>query len=160
MKQQSGFVIVLISKGNEVGSRPEIYSTGCYVEIIDWQALSGGLLGITVKAMHRVHLSSCSARDDGLLLAEAEPFITGLDNTHALPEAYRVLADTLEKLLDHPFAQQYKNRIDFNNAADVCYRLAELLPVNNRQKQHLLETETAQHMLDQLTAYINALQAY
>lgn len=158
MKQQSGFVIVLISEGNEVGSRPEIYSTGCYVEIIDWEALAGGLLGITVKGIHRVRLCNCSVRDDGLLLADAETFISDLDNAQVLPENYRLLADTLNQLLEHPFAQQYKDRIDFHDAADVCYRLAELLPVSNRQKQRLLEAETAEYMFYHLTTYINTLQ--
>jgi Lon protease-like protein len=36
MKQQNGFVTVLISEGKEVRKTPHIYSTGCYVEGIDW----------------------------------------------------------------------------------------------------------------------------
>lgn len=158
MKQQTGFVIVLISEGNEVGKTPQIYCTGCYVEIIDWQSLDGGLLGISVQAKYRVRLSNSTVRDDGLLLAEATPIATPLDNMHDLPEAFDSLADTLKQLLNHPFAQHYKDRINFSDAADICYRLSELLPISNRHKQQLLETETIEQMLDLLSLHINALQ--
>lgn len=158
MKQQTGFVIVLISEGKEVGSTPQIYCTGCYVEIIDWESLSNGLLGITIQAKYRVHLTNSAVRDDGLLLAEATQVNSSLEQNSALPDAYKPLAETLKQLLNHPFAQRYKDKVDFNNSADICYRLSELLPISNKQKQLLLETETSQQMLDMLALHINALQ--
>ena len=158
MKQQTGFVTVLISEGKEVGATPQIYCTGCYVEIIDWEALENGLLGISVQAKYRAHLSNSSVRDDGLLLAEVSPVKSNLDDNPALPEIFKPLPDTLEHLLNHPFARHYKDKIDFNNTADICYRLGELLPISNKQKQLLLETETTEQMLDQLALHINALQ--
>jgi len=158
MKQQTGFVTVLISEGKEVGAAPKIYSTGCYVEIIDWESLEGGLLGISIQAKYRVRLSNSSVRDDGLLLAEASPIKSTLDENPTMPEVFRSLSDTLKELLNHPFAERYKNRVDFDNMADICYRLSELLPISNKQKQLLLETETAEQMLDQLALHINALQ--
>ena len=158
MKQQTGFVIVLISDGKEVGSAPQIYSTGCYVEIIDWESLPNGLLGITIEAKHRVQLSNSSVRDDGLLLAEAQAIHSTLEQNPALPETFKPLADTLVQLLNHPFAAPYKDKVDFNNTEEVCYRLSELLPISNKQKQLLLETETTEQILDMLALHINALQ--
>jgi Lon protease-like protein len=158
MKQQTGFVIVLISEGKEVGDTPQIYNAGCFVEIVDWQSLENGLLGITIEAKHRVRLSNNSVRDDGLLLAEITPLESTLDTDIPLPEAFESLSDTLKQLLNHPFAQQYKDKIDFNNTADICYRLSELLPISNKQKQLLLEINTIEKMLDQLELYIKTLQ--
>ena len=158
MKQQTGFVIVLISEGKEVGAAPQIYCTGCYVEVIDWESLPNGLLGISIQAKYRVRLSNSTVRDDGLLLAEATPFESTLDNDPPLPKAFAPLSDTLKQLLNHPFAQQYKDKVDFSSTADICYRLSELLPISNKQKQLLLETETTEQMLDQLALHINALQ--
>ena len=158
MKQQTGFVTVLISEGKEVGATPQIYCTGCYVEIIDWESLENGLLGISVQAKYRAHLSNSSVRDDGLLLAEVSAIESTLDENPVLPKAFKPLSDTLEQLLNHPFAERYKNKVDFNNTADICYRLGELLPISNKQKQLLLETETTEQMLDQLALHINALQ--
>jgi hypothetical protein len=158
MKQQTGFVTVLISEGKEVSDTPQIVSTGCYVDIIDWDALSNGLLGISIQAKHRVRLTNSSVRDDGLLLAEANPVKSILDNNLPLPDAIKPLLETLKQLLNHPFAVQYKDSIDFNNAADVCFRLSELLPISNKHKQLLLETENIEQMLDQLVLHINSLQ--
>lgn len=159
MKQQTGFVTVLISEGKEVGVAPQIYCTGCYVEIVDWESLENGLLGISVQAKYRAHLSHSTVRDDGLLLAEISPVKSTLDDNLILPKVFKPLADTLKELLAHPFAEQYKNKVDFNNTADICYRLSELLPISNKQKQLLLESETTEQMLDQLALHINALQA-
>lgn len=158
MKQQTGFVTVLISEGKEVGATPQIYCTGCYVEIIDWESLENGLLGISVQAKYRARLSHSSVRDDGLLFAEVSPVESTLDDNPVLPKAFKPLPDTLKQLLNHPFAKQYENNVDFNNTADICYRLGELLPISNKQKQLLLETETTEQMLDQLALHINALQ--
>ncbi len=158
MKQQTGFVTVLISQGKEVGAAPKIYCVGCYVEIIDWEALANGLLGISVQAKYRVRLSNSSVRDDGLLLAEATPFESMPDIKPPLPEVFGAFADTLKQLLNHPFALRYKDKVDFNNANDICYRLSELLPISNKQKQLLLESETIEQILDQLALHINALQ--
>ena len=159
MKQQTGFVTVLISEGKEVGGTPQIYRIGCYVDITDWDALPNGLLGINIQAKHRVQLSNSSVKDDGLLLAEASAIKSTLDNNPPLPEEFKPLPETLKQLLNHPFAAQYKDKVDFTNTADICYRLSELLPISNKQKQLLLETETTEQMLDQLALYINALQA-
>jgi len=158
MKQQTGFVTVLISEGKEVGAAPKIYCTGCYVEIIDWESLPNGLLGISIQAKHRVRLSNSSVRDDGLLLAKASPIESTLDKNPPMPQAFKPLPDTLKQLLEHPFAAHYRDNVDFNNTADICYRLSELLPISNKQKQLLLESETAEQMLDQLALHINALQ--
>lgn len=158
MKQQTGFVTVLISEGKEVGATPQIYRIGCYVEIIDWESLENGLLGITIMAKYRAQLSSSSVRDDGLLLAEVTQLNSTLDDNAILPGAFKPLSDTLEQLLHHPFADRYRGKVDFDNTADICYRLGELLPISNKEKQLLLETETTEQMLDQLALHINALQ--
>jgi uncharacterized protein len=158
MKQETGFVTVLISEGKEVGATPQIYQIGSYVEIIDWQSLQNGLLGISIQSKHRVRLANCSVRDDGLLLAETTVFESTLDQNLPLPEGFKPLADTLKQLLEHPYAQHYKTTVDFSSTTDICYRLSELLPISNKQKQLLLETDSTQQMLDMLALHINALQ--
>lgn len=158
MKQQTGFVMVLISEGKEVGATPQIYRVGCYVEIIDWSSLANGLLGITIQAKHRVRLTNSSVRDDGLLFAETTPFESDLDEQVPLADTFEALATTLKQLLNHPYAQHYKGKINFDKATDVCFHLSELLPISNRQKQLLLESDNIEQMLDQLTLHIDTLQ--
>ena len=149
---------MLISEGKEVASTPQIYRTGCYVEIIDWESLPNGLLGISIQAKHRVRLSNSSVRDDGLLLADTTTIESTLDASPKMPEGFKPLTETLKQLLNHPFAERYQGKVNFDDTADICYRLAELLPVSNKEKQLLLESETAEQMLDQLALHINRLQ--
>lgn len=159
MKAGTGFVIVLIDEGKEVGDTPSIYRVGCYVEIIDWDNLPNGLLGISIKAKHRVKLGASSVRDDGLMMAETSILQKSIDTQKIeLPEGFKPLAETLKQLLQHPFAERYRNKVDFNCSADICYRLAELLPIELKQKQLLLESETSQELLDHIAIHINSLQ--
>lgn len=160
MKQHTGFVTVLISEGQEVGAAPQIFSVGCYVEIIDWESLPNGLLGVTIQGRQRARLSNSSVRDDGLMFAEMEEIKSDLElQPRPLPPLFEPLSDTLRELLNHPFADRYRNGVDYDNQADICFRLSELLPINNRQKQLLLESETSQQLRDQLALHINALQS-
>ena len=52
LKTQSGFGIVLINSGTEVaktGQKLDIHRTGTYCEVVDWNQLPNGLLGITAE---------------------------------------------------------------------------------------------------------------
>jgi Lon protease-like protein len=158
MKQQTGFVTVLISAGKEVGETPQIYRVGCYVDIVDWQSLPNGLLGITIQARYRVRLSDSSVRDDGLLFAETTSLETAFDDSLQLPQGFEPLSATLQQLLKHPYAQRYEGTVNFDKASDICFRLSELLPISNKHKQLLLESDDIVQMLDQLALHINALQ--
>lgn len=161
LREEHGFVTVLISEGKEVGDQPKIYNFGCYVEIIDWDTLDNGLLGITIEARHRVRLSHPGVKDDGLLLAKSEPVdkIDGTtENFIPLPDKFNHLADTLAQLLQHPHAAQYSAAINFKSASDVCYRLGELLPISNERKQFLLEVPSIEELLAQIHLQIQQLQ--
>ncbi len=162
LREQNGFVTVLISDGKEVGGTPKIYSTGCYVDIIDWETLENGLLGITIEARYRVNLTDPGVKDNGLLTAEATE-IESPGNRQArteiiLPEHASYLAETLQQLLQHPFTEKQYDDIDFKSAHQVCYRLCELLPINNEQKQILLEVPSINELIDQVSIQINTLQ--
>lgn len=158
MREQYGFVTVLISEGNEVGSAPRIYQTGCYVEITDFESLPNGLLGITIEAKYRVRLSQSGVRDSGLLMAEATPIEAPEGDKHPLPADYQHLTETLQELLQHPYAEQLATEVDFDDARSVCYRLCELLPLSSAQKQLLLEVPSIEELLDQVCVQIKSLQ--
>ena len=52
LRDGSGFGIVLIETGSEVartGQKLDIHRTGTYCEVVDWNQLPNGLLGITVE---------------------------------------------------------------------------------------------------------------
>jgi uncharacterized protein len=158
LRDNHGFVVVLISEGNEVGAAPEIYKTGIYANIIDWETLDNGLLGITIEARYRVRVSSPGAQDDGLLTGNIRGLIDLNDET---PDAITLLNDLVETLIaleNHPYIEQQNISIDYDNASEVCYRLSQLLPVDMLVKQSLLEIDETAQRAQRLRELIKKLQ--
>lgn len=157
LKNEHGFVIALISEGKEVADTPEIFNTGTYATIIDWQQLENTLLGITVKGMHRVTISDVSPDSQGLLHANTHEIYTNGHNATEIPAAFHKLRDILQQLASHPFITETYGHIDYSSATDVCNRLSELLPITNSQKQELLESPSIPSQIQKLNSIINSL---
>lgn len=157
MKKEHGFVVILINSGKEVNDVPEIYRIGTYTNIIDWQSLDNGLLGITIQGIHRVQHHGVTAQRDGLLVGQTKQLENCDDKTITLNSEHGELVKTLQELSKHPFvAQRYLN-IDYSSASSVCNRLSELLPIPNRLKQELLETLDINHHIKKLQTIIRQL---
>ena len=58
LKEDRGFVVVLLQEGGEAGRTAAFYDIGTYVRIIDFQQLENGLLGITVEGESKVSVVS------------------------------------------------------------------------------------------------------
>ena len=158
LRDNHGFVVILISSGKEVGDAPETYSIGTHVEIIDWETLDNGLFGITIKATHRVRVTNPSVQDDGLMTGEIETLSSneGSDSTDALQIAD--LVDILKQLEQHPYIEQQPMETDYTSTQDVCYKLSQLLPLDPLIKQSLLEIDSSAEKIDRLRDLINRLQ--
>jgi len=157
MKNELGFVVVLISSGKEVNDAPEIHRIGTYVKIIDWESLDNGLLGITIQGVRRVQLQSTSAKDDGLLVGRVIELGSCDEQSVVLNNKYDDLIKTLQQLSKHPFVAQRYSSIDFSSAHTVCNRLSEFLPISNLVKQELLETLDIEFQIEKLQAIIDGL---
>lgn len=159
LQNERGFVVVLISAGKEVGERPEVFSVGCYVDIVDWESLDNGLLGITIQGRHRVQISQPCAQDDGLLTAQVKRLHSEITNEAMLLEEYPDLIDTLKHLEQHPFITSQNMQFDYNDCTDVCNKLSYLLPASNQMKQSLLEIDSLAQRMQMLRTAIAQLQA-
>ncbi len=155
LRENTGFVVVLIESGKEVGDTPKIFRLGTKVFISDWRTLENGLLGITVTATQRVRIGSPRARDDGLLTANVRPLPDASPDAQLLQE-YSELRDTLKALLAHPLHQRLA--VDLDNSVAVFNALAWLLPIHAQAKQHLLEIHDQRELCRQLRAAIVQLQ--
>jgi len=158
MRDQHGFVVILISAGKEVGDTPETYSIGTYVDIVDWEMLENGLFGVTIAARRRVRVTNPCAQDDGLMTGEIEalPFSdeAKIDAVTRIPD----LIDTLKQLEQHPYAEQQAVDTDYSSAQDVCHKLSQLLPLDPLVKQTLLETDSTEEKIDRLRDLIQRIQ--
>lgn len=158
LRDNHGFVVILISAGKEVGDTPETYSIGSYVDIVDWEMLENGLFGITIEARHRVRVTNPSALDDGLMTGDIEtlpqPDETDAENLAPIPD----LVDTLKLLEQHPYIEKQAMQIDYSSVQDICYKLSQLLPVDPLIKQSLLEINDTSEKIDRLRDLIQRMQ--
>ena len=158
LRDNHGFVVILINAGKEVGDTPKTYSIGSYVDIIDWKMLENGLFGITIEAKYRVRVTHPSAQDDGLMTGEIEKLpLSDQAETDYIGQIAD-LVDTLKLLERHPYIEKQAMEIDYTSAQDVCDKLSQLLPLDPLIKQGLLETDTTAEKIDRLRDLIQQLQ--
>ncbi len=146
LKEESGFGVILIREGSEVGTGAMTFEVGTLGHIRYWNKRNDGLLGITVLGEQRFRVSSTEEKSDGLMVAEAE--LIANEQDAALPARHRGMAELLQGImeqLDHPYINLQK---DYGSASWVGSRLAELLPIGSAQKQYCLQMSDPVERLD------------
>lgn len=155
LKEDRGFVIVLLREGLETSTTVAFYDIGTYVRIIDFQQLDNGLLGITVEGEAKVAVSRCWQEDDGLNMGDVEYLLAECSAT--IPDEYAELPDVLRALCRHPVVNDLDMAVDFEDARDVGWRLTELLPIDTRDKQRLAELQDPVDRLRRLQELLDSL---
>jgi len=152
----SHFGVCLIGN-HEDGNRPANHMrVGTTAEICDFSTLEDGLLGITALGRRKFIVRKTRMRDNGLLMAEVDT----LDEPDAVevPDEYALLA-----MIAGRFMEQLGHRYptfqpaQLQDAGWVGYRLAELLPLDNREKQALLQISDP---LERLQILVEALPRF
>jgi hypothetical protein len=154
MSENHGFVVVL--KNNE-STDFGISKKGTYVEIIDFNNLPNGLLGITVKSENKVSIKNIYQLEDGLHIAEIKPEIDPEVDNQALIAEYPEIINILSQLIKHPKINELPIKVDFNSADSIAYHLAGLIPLSMSQRQSLLEAFDASQRLSILSKYIEKI---
>jgi len=148
---------VCLVNDSEKTNRPATHlRVGTTASIYDFSTLDDGLLGIAARGEEKFLIQTTSMRDNGLLMAEVET----LSDTGPLelPEEYSVLS-----LIAGRFMEQLgANYPDFQpqqlqDAYWVGYRLSELLPLENNEKQTLLQITDP---LDRLLVLLEVLPRF
>ncbi len=153
----SGFGVCLILEGREAGEAAMPAAIGTLATIADFYTLPDGLLGISAEGGARFQISATRVRDNGLVHGEArfwpdEPIV-------AVPPEYGLLTTILERLLEQvggAFAKVERAR--FDDASWVGFRLAELLPLSQPEKQQLLQFTDPLQRLEQLAHHLPRFQ--
>jgi hypothetical protein len=162
LREQTGFGIVLIESGSEVartGQKLDIHRTGTYCEVVDWNQLPNGLLGITAEGRSTFRIEE-SWREANRLCKAAVTF-RPQDSVGAeaveVGEEFGEYVELLQGLARHPAIEELKLDMSFVNLREVAWRLGELLPISNKEKQALLELVDPITRLQQIELYINTL---
>ena len=154
MSDDHGFVIVL---QNNESTDFGMSKKGTYVEIIDFNNLPNGLLGITVKSENKVSIKNIYQLEDGLHIAEIKPEIDPEVDNQALIAEYPEIINILSQLIKHPKINELPIKVDFNSADSIAYHLAGLIPLSMKQRQNLLEAFDASQRLSILSKYIEKI---
>ena len=147
----SGFGICLILDGPEVGqpATPAAYGTEALIE--DFGSTDEGLLTLQVRGARRFHVRRTRVRDNGLVVGDIDWLPSDPDDE--LRAEHGLLSTVLVRVIEHVGGEHAKApaaRLD--DAAWVGWRLAELLPLADAQRQSLLQEDDPHARLDQLLA--------
>lgn len=156
LRSGEGFGVVAIRAGREVGEVPQqLAEVGCEAQVIDWQQLPSGLLGVRVEGRRRFDLGRIQAQPDRLLLAEVawrdEPAEQPLGEAHSELQALAAL------LAEHPAMRGLLDAAPGGCLA-LSNRLGYLLPLTLEQKLQLLGLDDSAARLGLLEVWLEALQ--
>ena len=151
-----GFGVCLIMQGQEAGEPALPAAVGTLASIVDFDTLPDGLLGISVTGGARFRVQKSRIRGNGLVIGEVrewpdEPVVP-------VPIEFSLLPAILKRLAEQA-GLSWRNgpRERYDDATWVGFRLAELLPLGDAERQHLLEVTDP---MDRLTALRDAMPRF
>ena len=132
------FGVCLINNSENAQHPATHLRVGTTAEIYDFSSLDDGLLGIATQGKQRFIIQNTRMRDNGLLMGEVnlvtEPGIVDL------PVEYSVLSMIAGRFMEQVGANYPAFQPgDLQDASWVGYRLSELLPLENSERQSLLQ---------------------
>jgi Lon protease-like protein len=134
----TGFGVCLILDGEEAGSPAIPAAIGTIARITDFHRGEDGLLGIVAEGGSRFRVARSRVRSDGLLRGDAEVWLA--EPEEVVPVEFALLQSILERLIE-TMAPQWRHvpRSIYDDASWLGFRLAELLPLDASEQQHMLE---------------------
>ncbi|RMH85266.1 ATP-dependent protease [Pseudomonas sp. AOB-7] len=157
MKQGSGFGVVCIVEGEEVGEAASSFAAiGCEALVRDFQQRPNGLLGIRVEGGRRFRVRSAQVLPDQLTIAEVD----WLDEAAECPlqAEHADLAALLAALAEHPLVASLGMGGVAVGQAQLANQLAYLLPLEPGQKLQVLQQDDPGARLAQLQLLLEQLQ--
>jgi len=157
MKQGTGFGVVCILDGREVGDAPQdIARIGCEALIRDFQQQDNGLLGIRVEGGRRFEVLRPELQRDQLLLAEVE-WLEEVPEQPLQEEDQDLLA-LLKALAEHPMVAALNMSTEVAGQQSLANQLAYLLPFAEADKIELLQVDDPQQRLDGIQVLLDEIQ--
>jgi Lon protease-like protein len=149
-----GFGVCMILAGDEVGEAATPAAFGTEARIEDFGSDDSGVLTLQVRGHRRFRVARTRVRDNGLVVGDVEWREPDVDDE--LRPEHAVLGMLLQRILEQvggDDAGPGPGQID--NAAWVGWRLAELLPLSERQRQVLLQEDDPHARLQQLLSLVS-----
>ncbi|NNF17575.1 MAG: peptidase S16 [Gammaproteobacteria bacterium] len=136
LRTDSGFGVSLIQEGTESGTA-KVHLLGTLAKIADWYQYDDGVLGITAIGLQRYRLHGTQRKTDGLMVGQVT--LLPREVPQALPEQYAYLAEVVKRVMGQMGPQYDLIEQDYESATWIGFRLLEVLPLSDEQKQFGLE---------------------
>lgn len=161
-KKKAGFGIIMIEEGDEVlrdkdAQLPAVAHSGTYCEIVDFDQSADGNLAIVIEGRKKFVVCDQYETPDRLMMAQVE--FSDEEEEVSVPDEDRHLADLLGSFVEHEAIRQLNLDINFDDAREVSWRLTELLPCSNLEKQRLFELKNPLRRLKELDRLLIKMQA-
>ena len=146
----TGFGIsLLLADDDDDGKPPAPAAVGTEARIEDFGTADDGLLTLRVRGARRFRVLKPHVRTNGLMVVDADWLEPDPDDE--LRPEHSLLGTILQQVIDQAggeFSKAPASR--FDDAAWVGWRLAELLPLSDQQRQLLLQENDPHARLDRL----------
>lgn len=152
LRNNTRFGICLITEGKESGKPARHADTGCSAEIAEWEMDQPGVLHIQAVGIQRFHVETSHVEKNGLIMARAVPITP--EPPHPLPASHQACATLLRRLIEHLGENRFTSPLNFDDAAWVGYRLAELLPLKLSVRQNMLEMNDSEVRIEILHSFL------
>ena len=153
LKSEAGFGVVLLKSDAYESFGLPFYEQGTIAKIVDFDAGDDGVLHVIAEGQEAIRILNASLLDDGLWWADVCALDSPSDTAEniTLPKQYDELREVLKALVRHPTVNELQLSIDFEDSQQVGFRLTELLPLDNPQKQYLFELDDPIYRLKKIS---------
>lgn len=143
LSAQEGFGVCMLNPKGKLEDNTHILPIGTLVNVVDFESLPDGMLGITVSGEQLFEISSIETDHDGL--RRASVVLRQEWNANSLSDEDILLRQRLQEVFDaYPELSTMYPEKKFNDAPWVCHRWLELLPLEPQKKQELLANSHTQ----------------
>ena len=146
LRDNRPFGVCLIREGREVGTAAVPEPVGCLAVIEQWDMPQLGMFQIVARGGDRFRIHDMRVAPNHLISAQVE-VIPSDSGTGSVDHLCR---EVLQAIIDKVGAERFPAPLGLDDPAWVGYRLAELLPLDARVKQELLEAAGAGARLERL----------
>ena len=158
LSNSEGFSIVLSKQENtyEESENLPYHNIATYVEIVDFDQLDNGLLGITVQGKQKIVIEDTWKQEDELIIGKIKKVRENDDDLSKDP-VYIDLWNMVKEITNHPEIKKLNLELNLESSISVGYILASVLPLRPQEKQTILEFEDPRDKLDYLKEIIRRL---
>lgn len=150
LRDSRPFGVCRIREGREVGSAAVPEPVGCFATIESWDMPQPNLFHLVARGGERFRIREMRVAPNHLISASVEP----IPADSAAPWVDRLCREVLQAIIGKVGAEHFPAPARLDDAAWVGFRLAEVLPLEARAKQELLQITDAAARLVQLRALL------